>query len=300
MNSFDPINPAEVDQFDADHDGYPDALAAADTPEAMRFAAGNAARDFPQSLWIEPKDWADKARDNDRYKTWGINYLDRFTHQGNSHECTCHALRAVAEACRNRQRGIIYAEGPVRDRRYAESASGSVWLSPMSIYAEANPSQWGGAGCQQVLEIAVRRGFLPEKTQPREYNFRHAINGTAGGTNAINQSDGEWVPVRNFPAGWQKTAEWFKPLEVIFPDSWEQAVCLLLHGYVLEYGRSGHAVPPAFWNVAEQKAGYVDSYNRILYDSLGTFRSASNGCFTIATMTAPDDWLHPVSDQESI
>lgn len=293
IDSFAPINPADVDVFDANHDGYPDDLAAADTPDAMRDACGDAARDFPDSWWIEPKDWADAARDNDKNKTWGINYLDRFTHQGNSHECTCHALRAVFEAARNKQRGIIFPDGPQIDRRYPESALGSVWVAPNSIYAEANPGRWGGAGCQQVLEISCRRGFLPEKVQPREYGFKHAINGTAGGTRAINQSVGDWIAVREFPPGWQETGKWLMPKEVVFPDSWEQAVCILLRGHVLEYGRSGHAVPPAFWSVAEQKAGYVDSYNRVLYDSLGTFKSASRGCFTIATVVAPDDWLKP-------
>lgn len=293
MNSFDPINPNLIDQKMPSHDGYPDAIKAGDTPDVLRAACGSASRDFPKALWLERSDWADKARENDKYGTWPINYIDRFTHQGNSHECTCHALTRVAEACRNRQRGIIFKDGPKKDFRYPDSSKGSVWLSPLSIYAEANPGQWGGAGCQQVLEISCRRGFLPEKTQPKDYGFKHALQGTAGGQAGSNQSTGPWVRVSGFPSGWQETAKWFKPLEVIFPDTWEQAVCLLLHGYALEYGRDGHAIPPAIWNVAESAAGYVDSYNRVLYDSLSTFKRASEGCFAIASMTAPDDWDHP-------
>lgn len=297
MNSFDKIDPKLVDVFPAQHDGYPDSLAAGDTLDVLKFAAGPAAREFPKALWIEPKDWADAARENDKHGTWGINYIDRFTHQGNSHECTCHALRAVAEACRNRQRGIIYPDGPVKDRRYTESSLGAVWLSPLSVYAEANPRQWGGAGCRQVLDIAVRRGFLPEKTQPAEYNFKHTLVGTAGGQSGSNQSKGPWVSLRDFPEGWEKTGVWFKPKEVILTDMWEQAVCLLLHGRVLEYGRNGHAVPPAKWNVAESAAGYVDSYDRVLYDSLRTFKNAvSMGCFSIETMTTPDDWTKPAGE----
>jgi hypothetical protein len=88
LNSFAPINPKLLDVFPKVHDGYPEHLAAEDTRDALFAAAGDAARDFPDELWIEPEDWADKARDNDKYKTWGINYLDRYTHQGNSHECT--------------------------------------------------------------------------------------------------------------------------------------------------------------------------------------------------------------------
>lgn len=301
MNSFAPIDPALVDNPSPEialapdgHTGYPDILRAGDTLDVLKDCCGAASRDFPAALWIEPNDWADKARDNDKYKTWGVNYIDRFTHQGNSHECTCHALTRAAEACRNRQRGIIFPDGPVKDRRYEESQEGSVWLSPLSIYAEANPGQWGGAGCRQVLEIACRRGFLPEKVQPREYNFKHTLQGTAGGTNAMNQSNGPWVRLSNFPAAWEETAKWLMPEEVILTSDWEQAVCLLLAGLVLEYGRGGHAVPPSFWNVTNSSAGYVDSYNRVLYDSLGTFKGAvRSGTFAIASMRMPDDWMNP-------
>jgi hypothetical protein len=293
-DSFAPI-PADLIDVppSAPHDGYPAELAAADTPDALRGACGAASRDFPQSLWIEPKDWADKARENDKYHTWGINYLDRFTNQTPTHECTCHALRASAEAARNKQRGIIFADGPKRDFRYEESARGSVWLSPLSIYSEANPRQWGGAGCYQVLEIACRRGFLPEKIQPRDYGFKHALQGTTG-KGGKNQASGPWVRLGDFPTGWQETAKLFRPQEVIVTTDWEQAVCLLLHGYVLEYGRSGHAIPPAIWNITQQAAGYVDSYDVVRWDSLRTFQAACrSGVFAITSMTIPDDWNQP-------
>lgn len=293
MNSFAPIDPALIDVVLPEHDGYPANLAAEDTIDVLKDVCGSASRDFPQSLWIEPKDWADKCRDNDKYKTWPINYIDRFTHQGNSHECTCHSLRVSAEACRNRQRGIIFPDGPKVGHRYEESANGSVWLSPLSIYSEANPGVRGGANCRQVLEIAARRGFLPEKVQPRDYGFKHAIVGTAGGGNSSNQSVGPWVRVSDFPDGWQETAKWFKPLEVIFTNSWEQVVCLVLHGMAVGVGRSGHAIPYSFWNCQEQKMGYIDSYNVVRYDSQGTVRGASGGAYAIASMTTPDDWMKP-------
>lgn len=293
MDSFAPIPSSLVDYFPTDHDGYPDELRAGDTPDVLKEACGSASREFPQSLWIEPSDWADKARDNDTHHTWALNYVDRFTNQSPTHECTCHALRTLAEAARNRQRGVSFHSGPKKGERYTESTtSGSVWLSPLSIYAEANPRQWGGASCQGVLEIAVRRGFLPEKIQPREYTLPHTLQGTTG-QGGMNQSRGSWVRVGEFPDGWQETAKWFKPVEVIFPDSWEQVVCLVLHGYCVEVGRSGHAIPYAFWNVAENAMGYVDSYDVIRYDSKRTVQSASNGAFAIATMTTPDDWLKP-------
>ena len=95
MNAFEPIDPALIDVDLPEHYGYPPELAAEDTPDALWDAAGDAAREFPDALWIEPRDWADRARENDRHKTWAANYVDRFTNQSPTHECTCHALRCV-------------------------------------------------------------------------------------------------------------------------------------------------------------------------------------------------------------
>ena len=294
MNSFATIPDYLIDvRLPEEHDGYPDTLAAEDTPDALRDACGAAAREFPASLWIEPKDWADKARDNDQNKTWPLNYVDRYTNQNPSHECTAHSLRANAEACRNRQRGVIFADGPKKDFRYQESSEyGSVWLAPNSIYPEANPRQWGGANVIQVLEIAVRRGMLPETKQPKEYGFKHAVPGTTG-KGGLNQASGPWIPVSQFPAGWQETAAWFKPQEVIFPASWEQAVCLVLNGYAVSVGRDGHAIPWMQWNVAQSVMAYPDSYDVTRYDSLSTVKRAWQGSFAIASMTTPDDWNRP-------
>jgi hypothetical protein len=292
MNSFAPIDPKLIDVFPAVHDGYPDDLAAEDSVDAFKDACGSASREFPQALWIEPQFWADKAADNDKHKTWPINFMDRFTNQNPTHECTCHSLRAIAEACRNRQRGIIFPDGPKKGDRYTESAKGSVWLSPLSIYAEANPRQWGGANVRQVLEIACRRGFLPEKIQPHEYGIRHAIQGTTG-QGGINQSRGEWLPVSRFPEGWQETAKWFKADEVILTSNWQQAVCLVLHGYAVGVGRNGHAIPYSFWNPTEKVMGYVDSYDVVRYDSQRTVQQACSEAFAIASMVTPDDWQKP-------
>lgn len=292
MSAFDRIDPALID-VRIPEDGYPDHLAAEDTPDALRCAAGETAREFPKSLWIEPSNWADKARDNDKYGTWAMNYVDRYTNQNPTHECTCHSLRAIAEGCRNRQRGISFPDGPKKGFRYEESKQfHSVWLSPLSIYAEANPGQWGGANVRQVMEIAVRRGFLPEKIQPVDYGFKHTLQGTTG-EGGINQSRGSWVSVSNFPDGWKETAKHFKPLEVIFPGSWEEAVCLVLNGLLVGVGRNGHAIPWAKWNVTEQAMAYPDSYDVTRYDSKRTVQSAWQGSFAIATMSAPDDWSKP-------
>ena len=282
-----------VDVFPAEHDGYPAHLAAEDTNDALRDACGNASRDFPNSMWIEPREWAEWAANNDTHGLWAMNFIDRFTNQTPTHECTCHSLRANLEAARNRARGMLFPAGPKKGERYGESAvSGSVWLSPLSVYAEANPGQWGGANVRQVLEIAVRRGMLPDLTQPADYGFRHAIYGTSGKGNT-NQSGGRWLSVEQFPEGWQETARWFRPLEVIFPQSYEEAVCCVLHGLVVSVGRNGHAVPWAKWIANERLMAYPDSYDIVRYDSERTARSAWRGSFAIASVTLPDSWDRP-------
>jgi hypothetical protein len=101
------------------------------------------------------------------------------------------------------------------------------------------------------------------------------------------------VRLSNFPEGHEETSKNFKPLEVVFPESWEEALCLVLNGVLVSVGRSGHAVPWAFWNEAEQVMGYVDSYDVVRYDSLRTVKSAWQGSFAIVSMTTPDDWDKP-------
>lgn len=298
MNSFDPVNPALVDQPPPPardgHTGYPEALRMGDTRDVLKSVCGSASRDFPKALWIEPKDWANKARENDANKTWPVNYCDRYTHQGGSHECTSHSLSRNFEICRNRQRGFKYPDGPKAGFRYPESATAnSVWVSPISIYAEANPGQWGGASIREVMNICIRRGFLPDKVQPKDYGFKHSLHTSAGGTDGFNHSAGPWVRVSNFPAGWQETAKHFRVLEVIFPESAEQMMCLVLHGYAVCVGRNGHAVPLALANVDQKAIGYVDSYNRILYDSWRTVNNSVGGAYAIASVTTPSDWLKP-------
>jgi len=294
VNSFDQIDPALIDVvLPEDEQGYPADLAAEDTPDVLWDVCGSASRSFPQSLWIEPSDWADKARENDKNKTWPMNFVDRYTNQQPTHECTCHSLRTNFEAARNRQRSVIYPDGPKKGFRYPESGEvGSVWVSPLSVYAEANPRQWGGANVRQVMEIACRRGMLPEKIQPHDYGFEHTLQGTTG-KGGLNQSSGSWVAVRNFPSGWEETAQWFKPIEVIFPGSWEEAVCLVLNGYVVSVGRDGHAVPWCQWLPDQQAMAYPDSYDVTRYDSLRTIKRAWSGAFAIATVTVPNDWMKP-------
>jgi hypothetical protein len=295
VNSFAPIDPKLVDVFPDEHDGYPDHLAAEDTPDVLRDCCGETSREFPKSLYVEPRLWPEMARENDANKTWPINYVDRFTNQNPTHECTWHSGTRVIEGCRNRQRGIIFPDGPKKDFRYEESQQGSVWLSPMSGYNEANPRIRGGASIQSVLRIGCERGVLPDKIQPHDYGFKHTMPGTQGRGNK-NQSSGEWVSVANMPEGWRETAKWFKPLEVVVIEDVEQAVSLLLHGYLVGVGRNGHAVPWAqltFKGNSVSTAPYPDSYDLVRYDSFQTMRSAARGAYAVLSVTAPDDWMKP-------
>jgi len=295
VNSFAPIDPKLIDVILAPS-GYPPELAAEDTTDALRDVCGAAARDFPKGLWVEPKDWADKARENDANNTWPMNFCDRFTNQNPNHFCTCHSNGTAFEMCWNRQRGIIFPDGPKKDFRYEESAwSGSVWVSPMSVYAEANPREWGGANVRQVMEIVIRRGFLPDSIQPREYGFKHTLAGTTG-KGGKNQSNGPWTPVSRFPEGWQETAKHFRILEVIFPESAEQIMSLILNGFPVCVGRNGHAIPYAFANVQEKKIGYIDSYDVVRWDSWNTVRNAVSGAHSISSVTSPDVWSKPAGD----
>jgi hypothetical protein len=293
VNSFTPIDPKLIDIFPDEHDGYPDELAAEDTPDAIWDACGNASRKMPQSLRVDRRDWADRARENDRNCTWPINFISRFTNQTPSHECVYHSLTRAMEGSRNRSRGIIFKDGPKKGYRYPESAEfGDVFFSPLSGYSPANPRQWGGSNVIQSMERACRDGLLPDKIQPRDYGFKHALQGTSGRGNE-NQSGGGWIAERNFPEGWKETAKHFRPIEVILPESWEDAVSLVLNGMFVCVGRNGHAIPWGQWNPTEQVMAYPDSYDIVRYDSLRTVQSAWRGSFAIASMSLPDDWNKP-------
>ena len=266
-----------IDVVLPEESGYSEACAAGDDHDSMWDAAGDAAREFPSHLWIEPREWPAVAAENDRLRTWPENYRGRFTNQKPSHECTAHALVQVAETRWNKQRAGLFS---------------MVFLSPLSVYGEANQRQWGGANGRTVLGIAVRRGILPDKIQPRDYGFAHSLHGTTGQGNAT-QSSGPLVRLSQFPDGWQETAKHFKPLEIIFPTSWEQIVCLVLHGYAVGAGRNGHMIPYMQWLHSRSLMAYADSYDVIRYDSISNIKRAVGSSYAIASFTIPDDWQKP-------
>lgn len=295
------INPTLIDVTLPDDSGYPDIIRLGDTRDALMQAAWDAGAivtDFPKHLWIEPEDWGDASRDAKKYRTRPIDFRDRFTNQGkgnggySTHECTAHCLVGILEMCWNRLRAIPVGP-PVADKRLDLSAqSASVWFSCLSAYAEANPGEWGGAGVRQLLYIAAKRGVLPDKIQPRDYKFKHDLIGTCG-AGGINQSRGKWVPLSQFPEGFKDTSKHFRPLEYIFPEMWEQHVCLLIHGRGVGVGRDGHSVAHGFWDDDEKLAGYTDSYDVVRYDSVGRIKATVGSSYSVENMTQPDSYDHP-------
>jgi hypothetical protein len=288
MNSFAPVDPKLVDVATPE-DGYPADMAAGDEPDVLRDMCGSASREFPEALWIDPKDWADKARENDKYGTWPRNYNDRLSNQSPSHECVYHSAVAGFECAWNRQRGVSYPEGGKKDFRYPESGKfQSVWFSPLSGYSPVQPRQWGGSSVRGSLERLTKYGLLPDKIQPAEYGFRHVLQGTSGQGNS-NQSGGPWIPLSRFPEGWEETAKMFRIEEAIFADSWEQAVCLVLHGMMYHAARRQHAVPWCRY-LPGQGMELKDSYNVYRVDSMATVKSAWRSGYAIASVTMPDSW----------
>lgn len=287
------IDPAHIDEDIADDTGYDAAMGARYDTEEGLFGIG--AVSFPDRYWIEPRDWKERAEQNDENRTWPDDYKSHMTHQGNSHECTCHALSQVFEIAYNRQRAL--------DMQVDKGKA--VWFSPLSVYSEANPGQWGGSYMQKTLGIIRDRGILPEHNGPdnsggivvnqQKEEFTHTLNRTAGFSDP-SRGGGPWVRMSRFPIGWRETAKHFKALEVINPRTYEEMVCLLLHGIALGVGRAGHAIPYVglVWeNGRTMYAKYSDSYDVFRYDSVSRMRSAVGGAYGIVTTTTPDDWDNP-------
>jgi hypothetical protein len=275
--------------------GYPEELAATDTSEAVVRSFGETSREFPDSLWVEPSEVRARAEQNDELGLWAENYWDRFTNQNPTHECTCHALVAVFEAAWNRQRRISL-KGPVAGERLKISAeSASVWMAVNSVYPEANPRQWGGASCQQVIGIACRRGFVPDKIQPKNYNFKCSMPGTCG-KGGINQSKGAWPGWRNGDfivdiGDWREVAKHFMPQECVNPKNTAEYDSLLINGCAIGIGRSGHSVPVGriVYDNGRKLYRYKDSYDVFRYDS----RAYTSGAYSIITVKQPDSWDKP-------
>lgn len=292
------IDPKLIDFTHPGPTGYPDALAAEDTRDALICAAqdnGVKVVSFPQHMYIPRKDWKEVEELGKRNKTRAIDFLDRFTNQDPSHECVTHAAGAGWVSARNRMRRLLVGPPVVGQIKPESRTSASVWPSCLSLYAEAQPRRWGGSNVRQVLEIFARRGAIPDKIQPRDWGFKHTLIGTSGRGNAC-QSGGQWVSVSEFPDGWQETAKFFKPEEVIFPETFEELMCLVLGGpeamgLSVQVGGRGHSIPYQLTDVAQELIGYPDSYDVIRWDRFRSYRMG--GAYAILSTTVPDDWDHP-------
>lgn len=256
--------------------GYPANMAANDTSDNLKMMGGT---DFPQSLWIEPKDWKTYAADNklSERKLWPTNFKGRFTNQDPTHECVCHALCRSAE--------IAYAQQHSGAKRIA--------LSQVGIYGIANPGQWGGSDVLGCLRIAMEQGFIPENVWGQDAIFKHTMHGTCGKGNQDNSS-GPWVTERTHPqyfSGAAETRKLFKPTEVINPRTREEMACCVLHGRAICVGRRGHSVPYTFlvWEPNQKSEqptfGYDDSYDVQRYDSWNGASEAVDGSHCIWNMT---------------
>jgi hypothetical protein len=266
---------------------------AEDTVESFK-AAGFV--DFPTKYWIDEKDWDDAARMCDKYGTWPEDYSNRFTNQGggtnptdgtrgiSTHECTCHNLVQCAEIAWNKQ---------------TQDKSKAVYFSPLGTYEEANPRIRGGASVRGVLKIAMRRGLVPEHNGPKgpgtqREMFKFTRAGTMGKGNE-QQSRGDWLAYRNYPAGHENTSRHFRPLEIINISDWRQVFCLIFHGIAVGDGADGHSLCKT--KAKKDGRSWVgvakDSYDRYVLHSIARIKRGVNASYAIASITRPDDWAKP-------
>ena len=129
---------------------------------------------------------------------------------------------------------------PESRRTIPESACGSVWLSPLSLYCRANSRRWGGAGGFKSSTSLVTTAFSPTKVQPFEYKFEHTSTvqaARATRTNPTGRGHGARFPTvgktRPFGSGLARSSKQTDRLG-------EASLCLILRGYSISHGRKGH------------------------------------------------------------
>lgn len=251
-------------------------------PESEMLARG--AVRFPESLLIPRGEWDNWISQNDANKSAAIDYSARYTHQGDSHECVCHASTQSFEVAYNRQ---------FAGTRHA------VYFSPLALYTRITGGrQWGGSNVMDAVEELMNRGALPECDGPewlggkggQAKKFKVTVHQTAGRDEAQWATHG-WIRESQFPAGWEQTARHFRVLEAwTIPD--EQAhASALLRGYCVVNGRNGHSIPHVQLVKSDGRylSKYRDSYNRDLFDSERLW----GGGYAIAAVTSPDDPQKP-------
>lgn len=262
----------------------PDGMIAGSDSRDELYGAG--VKDFPAELRIPRSEWDDWLRMDEKYKSSPEHFSARFTHQGNSHECVCHAATQLFECAYNRQVGIASA----------------VYFSPLALYTRlTNGRQWGGSNVGHALREMMSRGMIPEHDGPewlggkngQTQRFRHTVHQTSGRSEAHWPTKG-WIRPSELPAGWEQTARHFRAPEAYYiNDEIDHFSAVMRWG--VGNGRNGHAIPHL--NIVKDSRGrylskYKDSYNVFRYDS----ESLWGGGYCIRSVTTPDDPIKPAGE----
>lgn len=247
-------------------------------------AAGATA--LPDDLRIPRSDWDDWIREAEKYKSFPIDYSARFTHQGNSHECVCHAATQLFECAYNRQ----------------VSKERAVYFSPVALYTRITGGrQWGGSVVNEAMREMMSRGMLPEHDGPewlggksgQAGKFKATVHQTAGRSEDHWPTKG-WIRESGFPSGWASTARHFRVVEGYYiRDAIDHFSCVVRWG--VGNGRNGHAIPHVAI-VKDDRGRYLskyrDSYNVDRYDT----ESLWGGGYCIRSVTTPDDPAKPAGE----
>lgn len=278
------VDPALIDVPHVNDGMLPDGYS-----EDELFAAG--AVRFPDKLRIDRGQWDHWISENEKYKSAALDYSARFTHQGNSHECVCHASTQSFEIAYNRQLGLKYA----------------VYFSPVALYTRITGGrQWGGSNVMDAVRELMNRGAIPEHDGPewlggkggQAKRFKFTVHQTSGRSEDQWATKG-WIRESQFADGWENTSRHFRVLEAFTIPDKEAHASALLHGLCVVNGRQGHSIPHGMLVKSSGRylSKYRDSYNRDLFDS----ESLWGGGFAIASVTSPDDPTKPAgSDMKEI
>lgn len=250
--------------------------------EYSLYAAG--AVNFPDKLRVPRGEWDDRIAQQDKDKSSALDYSSRYTHQGGSHECVCHAATQSFEICYNRQFvGAKYA----------------VYFSPVALYTRITGGrQMGGSNVNDSLRELISRGSIPEHDGPewlggkggQAKRFKATVHQSSGRSEDHWPTKG-WIRESQFASGWEQTARHFRVLEAYYIPDKEAHFSALLQGWCVVNGRSGHSIPHV--KVVKSDGRYLskyrDSYNRDLYDSEGM----TGGGYAIVSVMTPDDPAKP-------
>ena len=152
-----------------------DGLVADPTIREMEYAG---AKPFPDKFLIERSEWDDRINEHEKHKSSAEEFSGRFTHQGNSHECVCHAAHQ-AFMCAGTTGSLVGLEH-------------DVWFSPLALYTRITGGrQWGGSSVIESMYEMIERGMLPDHDGPakeRTPNTKSSstpIHQTAGRTEQL-------------------------------------------------------------------------------------------------------------------